>query len=550
MNIRVYVIIVFISFLALSSVNAQGRTMGLLLNEEDAFVGYTLFAPMSYNVTYLIDNNGLLVHSWQSLYGPKSDIYLLENGSLLRTTRGSIVQEIDWDGFIVWEFDYSSIHHYLHHDIEYLPNGNVLMIAAEFKTREEAIGAGRSPYLIYGDTLQPDYIVEVEPDGQYGGNIVWEWHIWDHLVQDFDSTKANYGVVAEHPELMDINFLYFIAQDWNHTNSVQYNPELDQVVLSLHQQNELIVIDHSTTTEEAAGHSGGNYGKGGDFLYRWGNPLSYRAGTEEDRKFFNQHDARWIEPGYPGEGNLMVFNNGQFRPEGSYSTIDEIVPPVDSAGNYILNPGSAHEPEEQVWTYTAENPFNLYSPNISGAHRLPNGNTLICSGLHGMFYEVTPGGEVVWQYINPVSAYGPMNQGDAPFANSVFRIHRYAPDYPGLVGRDLTPGDPIEIYRNEYLPGDVNMYNGAWPPSVIGGDVTYLVNYFRSLPSSQACLLDGFWCSADANGDCDIIGSDVTRLVTYFRGTTTLAYCPDYEPAWSTPDDLPEEAPIVWPNCE
>ncbi|MCP4581782.1 MAG: HYR domain-containing protein [candidate division Zixibacteria bacterium] len=102
----------------------------------------------------------------------------------------------------------------------------------------------------------------------------------------------------------------------------------------------------------------------------------------------------------------------------------------------------------------------------------------------------------------------------------------------------------------EYLPGDVNMYNGAWPPMVIGGDVTYLVSWFRGLSSSPVCPLDGFWCSADANGDCVVIGSDVTKLVTYFRGMTTLSHCADYLPAWLVPDDLPEEAPPGWPNCE
>ncbi|MCP4581982.1 MAG: hypothetical protein GY839_10210 [candidate division Zixibacteria bacterium] len=110
-----------------------------------------------------------------------------------------------------------------------------------------------------------------------------------------------------------------------------------------------------------------------------------------------------------------------------------------------------------------------------------------------------------------------------------------------------------------YLPGDVNMYNGVWPPHAIGGDVTYLVNYFRSIPSSQACLMHNptaviapvyFWASADANGDCLVIGSDVTRLVNYFRGLTELSHCPDYPPAWLTPDDLPGEAPAGWPNCE
>ncbi|MCP4581777.1 MAG: HYR domain-containing protein [candidate division Zixibacteria bacterium] len=103
---------------------------------------------------------------------------------------------------------------------------------------------------------------------------------------------------------------------------------------------------------------------------------------------------------------------------------------------------------------------------------------------------------------------------------------------------------------SDYLPGDANMANGAWPPMVIGGDVTYLVNYFRGMETSPPCLLDSFWCSADANGDCSVIGSDVTKLVTYFRSMTSIQYCPDYAPAWPTPDDLPAEAPSGWPNCE
>ena len=98
-----------------------------------------------------------------------------------------------------------------------------------------------------------------------------------------------------------------------------------------------------------------------------------------------------------------------------------------------------------------------------------------------------------------------------------------------------------------YLPGDANMYNGQWPPTVIGGDVTYLVNYFRGLTSSQSCLLDGFWASADVNGDCNIIGSDVTKLVSYFRGVGVIQYCPAYPPEYPP---IPPSAPSGWPDCE
>jgi len=106
----------------------------------------------------------------------------------------------------------------------------------------------------------------------------------------------------------------------------------------------------------------------------------------------------------------------------------------------------------------------------------------------------------------------------------------------------------------EYLPGDVNMSGGAWPPLATGPDVTYLVNYFRGIPTSIPCNFDGnlglFWCSADANGDCSLIGSDVTKLVNFFRGIDSIGYCADYEPAWPTPADLPDEAPDGWPGCD
>lgn len=98
-----------------------------------------------------------------------------------------------------------------------------------------------------------------------------------------------------------------------------------------------------------------------------------------------------------------------------------------------------------------------------------------------------------------------------------------------------------------YLPGDVNMYNGLWPPSVIGSDVTYLVNYFRGRSTSQPCYLDGFWASADINGDCNIIGSDVTRLVSYLKGNGIIQYCLDYPPLNLS---VPLSAPTCWPNCE
>ncbi|MCP4580948.1 MAG: hypothetical protein GY839_04980 [candidate division Zixibacteria bacterium] len=120
------------------------------------------------------------------------------------------------------------------------------------------------------------------------------------------------------------------------------------------------------------------------------------------------------------------------------------------------------------------------------------------------------------------------------------------PDQADTNGNDI--GDVCENYK--YLPGDANMSVGVWPPMCIGSDVTYMVGYFRGLPTSIPCELDGYWSSADVNGDCLIIGSDVTALVGVFRGMGSPSWCPDYEPAWPTPDDVPVEAPSGWPNCD
>jgi len=392
--------------------------------------GYSLFAPLNSTTTYLVGETGQTVHIWSSSYHPGNAVYLLEDGNILRTgnTRsssfdtggaGGIVQEIDADNNVVWDFEYDSDEYRLHHDIEVLPNGNILMIAWELKTSAEALAAGHNSNLLKDDELWPDHVIEVNPDAN---EIVWEWHAWDHLVQDYDPTAENYGVVAGHPELIDLNFIGggppSGVADWNHTNAIDYNAELDQIMLSVHNFSEIWVIDHSTTTAEAASHAGGNSGQGGDLLYRWGNPQAYDAGTAADQQLFMQHDAQWIPEGYPGAGNILIFNNGTRRSDGNYSSVDEIIPPVDTAGNYSLDSGGAFDPAAPTWAYIADNPTDFYAPNISGVQRLPNGNTLICDGPAGYFFEVTLVGEIVWEY---------------QAGGSVFRVTRYEGDFSAWI---------------------------------------------------------------------------------------------------------------------
>jgi len=429
-NYRIFVLLIVfllfgIGFIPLSitqTVNYNQKPFGIF---DD---GQILFTPMWSTTTYLIDNAGMVNHTWSSSFFPGVAVWWLGDGTILRTIRvgvgpggggaGGGVQKILWDGTVVWDFRYNTDGHLSHHDVKSLPNGNVLLIAWETKTRTEAIAAGRNPNYVSSLGLMPDHVIEVQPTGPTSGTIVWEWHVWDHLIQDYDSSKENYGVVEDHPELVDINYVTSSQQDLMHTNSIDYNEKFDQILISVRNFNEIWVIDHSTTTEEAAGHTGGNSSKGGDLLYRWGNPIAYDAGTSDDQKLFAQHDATWIDDGYPGEGDILIFNNGVNRPGSHYSTVDEIVPPVDEYGEYFLELGSAYGPEAQTWIYIANPPTSFYSSSLSGAQRLADGDTLICNGETGKLFEVTPEGSTVWQlfttnqlfkvvYISPEEPPGP-----------------------------------------------------------------------------------------------------------------------------------------------
>jgi len=387
--------------------------------------GYNLFNPMTSKTAYLMDNDENVIKSWTSSYNPGLSLYLLDNGSLLRTastgsstfnTGGAAgrVEVFSWEGNLTWSFDYDSVSHRTHHDVEMLPNGNILLVAWELKSQSEAEAAGRNPGLISDNELWPDHIIEIEPNGNSGGTIVWEWHVWDHLVQDYNASAPNYGVVADHPEKIDMNYVMSGpaggGADWNHINAIDYNAEYDQILVSVRNFSEIWVIDHNTTTEDASGSAG-------DLLYRWGNPAAYDSGGISDQQLFVQHNAQWIDEGLVGEGNILIFNNGQGRPDGDYSSVVEIVPPVAGDGTY-----TAGLPLAPTWVYTNSVTTNFYASRISGAQRLKNGNTLICEGTEGYAFEVTTDGDLVWEYTG---------------SGEMFRFERYAPDFAGFVRTEL-----------------------------------------------------------------------------------------------------------------
>lgn len=427
-------------------------TVGLIQHEQASFdEGYVLFSPTASKNTYLIDKCGRLVKTWTSLYNPALSVYLLEDGNLLRTGKagnttfpaggnGGVIEKIDWNGNVVWSYTLSDNTQCQHHDVKQMSNGHVLVISWELKTAAEAIAKGRNPALT-GTSVWSEKIVELEPIGSNQANIVWEWHAWDHLVQDFDATKDNFGVVLENPQLLNANYRALLTtEDWLHLNSVDYNENLDQIVLSSHSFSEIWIIDHSTTTEEAAGHSGGNSGKGGDLLYRWGNPAAYNF-VGATRQFWGQHNAYWIPEGMPFENQLMVFNNGNGRMGGNYSTVEIINPPVEG---FTYNQNLPFGPAAQSWMYNAGNTAGFYAQNISGSQQLSNGNVLMCEGPAGRFLEVDTDGSVVWEYINPVGNTGPVSQGSTPLANTSFRCTFYASDFGGFENYELQAGPTIE----------------------------------------------------------------------------------------------------------
>ena len=447
---------------------SQEPTSRMFVDTKDADKGFTLIAPFNQKTVYLVDHNGVVVHTWWSNHLTKGTTELLEDGTLLRGRSGlngkpDGVHLLDWDGSVLWDYQPPSGFRW-HHDIEPLPNGNILINTVVGYTYLEAIEMGRDPDITPGH-LPVEPILEIKPNGTNGGDIVWMWDPLDHVIQDFDPDKPNYGVVKDHPELIDFNFPEEFIPEWQHSNSVSYNAELDQIMITNRNIGEFWVIDHNTTLEEAAGHSGGAHGKGGDILYRWGNPQAYDAGDANDQTLYGPHDAHWIGPGLPGEGNIIVFNNGMHRPEGSISTVEELVLPINTTGGYDLSPGSAYGPSDPVWHYNASPPESFYAWAMGGMERLPDGNTLVCGGSTGYTFEVDPDSEVVWDYTS----------------KGVFKVSRYYPPVLDMV-QDLNVTEDVMLSVN--ISSFISDLDTDHEDLVISGN-----SYFASVFGHELLLL-------------------------------------------------------------
>ena len=443
--------------------------------------------------TYLMNNGYTYMNSWDHSGGVVGIPHLNQDRSIIvqiRSTEhsfgnshgpiGGIFQRLDWYGEILWNFSYYNDVFHPHHDFEVLPNGNILVLGWEKKTLEEAQAVGRLNII---NEIWPLMIVEIHPIDPDSAMVVWEWHLWDHLIQDVDSTLINYGQINDHPELIDINIGQFTnpnGGDWLHTNAISFNPSLDQIVFSSRHFDEIFIIDHSTTMEEAVSHEGGNSGSGGDLLYRWGNPINYGRGTIDNQMLNAQHGVNWISDNMQGEGNLIIFNNNPTDTTGLDNTIGnsrvlEIITPINSGGTYDIVQDSSYGPSNYHWFYGGDNTF--YSHFQSGVFRLNNGNSFITVSQEKYMFEISSNGDIVWEY----------NFENVPgHPGNTARAKKYELNYLDTIIGDLTSDHLINIYdliktinliiESQYHEKADHNYDG----SINNLDLEILINHIMS----------------------------------------------------------------------
>ena len=351
--------------------------------------GYVFAVKNGSTESYLLDKAGNKVKEWTFENNLGNDLELLsggylfgvfkvENPNILFGGYGGIVQLIDNNGNIEWEITNSDNDTISHHDAELLANGNVLIMIWERVTASEAQSLGMNTNV----DIFSEKIIEINPTTN---QIVWQWRSIEHTVQDTDNAAPNFGSVSNNPQLININYNFPENGDIMHANGIDYDPVDDVIFLSVNFYHEVWVLDHSTTSNQASTNSGGNFNKGGDLIYRFGNPEAY-MNNFGDRLFHNNHFPNFLKNDLPGSGNVLVYENGT---DIDRSTVYELEMPQ----NYNLIPNTDNEPNV-IWSFTDP---TMYFGRISGAMRLNNGNTLITEGDYG-FWEVTNSGEVAWKY--------------------------------------------------------------------------------------------------------------------------------------------------------
>jgi len=489
-----------------------GPTELIKYDPTKTYDGYTLW--YTGGIASLIDMQGNLINKWSN----RGDPWLLRNGNLM-----SGLSEYDWDGNVVRALtapsrpNKTSTKSTLKIFNKKINDWTVLFLANHKITTAEALANGMNQVVPPGAETSNtgNYSVDSITEIDMKGNIIWEWSLWDHIIQNYDATKLNYGdpTAKENWGRLNLNLVtngrMGFAPDWTHVNAMDYNYTLDQIAIDSRELSEIYVINHSLTTAEAATRKG-------DFVWRWGNPANYGQGnaptfhTCGHEQLFGPHDIQWIGPAgarsreqfgekaiLPGAGNLLIFENGSNRPaEPAVSQVFEINPysgPMEngvyvwekdagytpSQHNMQMPPNQSFDSKQIVWHYDPRhayfnNAHGMYSAHISSAQRLPNGNTLIDAGELGNFAEVTPDGTVVWNYISPVLLTGEVVKQIGPKdCPNVFRVYRYGPDHPAFIGKLMLPRGPITApitYTGfGFGGGGVEGGGGVGGPGGVGG---------------------------------------------------------------------------------
>lgn len=345
-----------------------------------AYNGYTLFTPLSSKTVWLIDMQGRFVHSWETQWEPGAHGYLLPNGNLLyagRPADNPFGSDFNGAGGVIIEYDWDGKEVWRFEDIYMHHDFHRLDNGNTLVLRWEAVTDDMAKKIsggIPGTERKGVIWAESLYEVDLNGNVVWEWYSCDHLKPE------DYPICplcARH--------------EWLHSNAIDVLPNGD-VLLSCHTSNRLIIIDRAT----------------GKIKLEWG-----------ENQLAHQHDTTYLE-----NGNILVFDNGLHRKNNLVSVTRVIE----------VNPQSG----EIVWEFMESNPAMFYGAFISGAQRLPNGNTLICEGPKGRFFEVTKDKEVVWEYVNPFFNIN-SNFPSRGSHNMVFRAHRYGPDFPGFKDKKMSP---------------------------------------------------------------------------------------------------------------
>jgi len=352
----------------------MARTGLIALDETLACPGYTLYAPMfGPGTVYLLDLQGREVHRWELPHPPGLYSYLLPDGHLFYLGK---LRDETWDRFPLWhrfkggvllEGDWDGKVVWEYHDPDHHHDARRTPSGGAIYLAIERVPREVAARVRGGvpGSAKNGMWADVIVEIDAAGNRVWEWHAYEHLDVDRDVITFN------DPR-----------DEWSHANTVAPLPG-DRVLASFRNISTVGIIDKRT----------------GAFTWKLGYDV-----------LAQQHD-----PSLLPSGNILIFDNGAHRR-------DEAMP----ASRVIeVEPASSNI----VWEYRDDPPYNFFSPYISGARRLPNGNTLITEGNFGRMFQVTPDSQVVWEYINP---YFPPD-ADGVSTNAVFRATHYrAEDIPAL----------------------------------------------------------------------------------------------------------------------